>query len=137
MISPSERKCLECGTPIQGRRDKKFCDDQCRNDFNNRLLSETSEEFKAINQILRKNRKILEVMISPEGKSKIAGKSLAEKGFNFTYITHLYTTKSGSTYRYCYEYGYLSLDNDFFLLVKREKKNQGSSADSAGTKANS
>lgn len=135
MNSPSERKCLECGSPIQGRRDKKFCDDQCRNDFNNRLVSETSEEFKAINLILRKNRKILEEMISPEGKSKISGKSLTEKGFNFTYITHLYTTKTGSTYRYCYEYGYLPLDNDFFLLVKREKKNLGSPTDSAGTTA--
>jgi hypothetical protein len=131
MASETERKCLECGTPIHGRRDKKFCDDQCRNDHNNRLLSETSEEFKAINQILRKNRKILEELITPEGKTKIAGKVLAEKGFNFTYITHLYTTKTGSTYRYCYEYGYLPLEGDFFLIVKREKKMPGTPAESA------
>ena len=32
-----EKQCLECGTAIRGRADKKFCSDQCRNQYNNTL----------------------------------------------------------------------------------------------------
>ena len=27
--------CLACGKPLKGRIDKKFCDDYCRNNYNN------------------------------------------------------------------------------------------------------
>lgn len=122
MSQNPERICLDCGKPVSGRRDKKFCDDYCRNNYYNQRTSETSEEFKAINQILKKNRKILEDLLPPDGKGKVSGKLLAEKGFNQTYLTHTYTTQTGSVYRYCYEFGYLLLENDYFLIVKREKK---------------
>ena len=29
-----EKRCLECGDVIKGRADKKFCDDQCRSNYN-------------------------------------------------------------------------------------------------------
>ncbi|MFA6947300.1 MAG: DUF2116 family Zn-ribbon domain-containing protein, partial [Pedobacter sp.] len=32
-----ERECLDCGAALRGRTDKKFCDDQCRSNFNNRM----------------------------------------------------------------------------------------------------
>jgi hypothetical protein len=38
------------------------------------------------------------------------------------YLPHLYTTQKGSSYRFVYEYGYLPLDNDFYMLVIREQK---------------
>jgi len=117
-----ERTCLECGTTLKGRRDKKFCDDQCRNAFNNKLNAEPSPEIRHINLILKKNRKILEDLLPPDGKTKVSGKRLRELGFDQTFITHTYTTQAGSVYRYCYEFGYLPLENDYFLVVKREKK---------------
>jgi len=117
-----ERTCLECGTTLKGRRDKKFCDDQCRNAFNNKLNAEPSPEIRHINLILKKNRKILEDLLPPDGKTKVSGKRLRELGFDQTFMTHTYTTQAGSVYRYCYEFGYLPLENDYFLVVKREKK---------------
>lgn len=117
-----ERFCLDCEKPLTGRRDKKFCDDQCRNNYNNRQQGELPAEVKAINLILRKNRKILEDLLPPEGMTKVPSKTLANKGFDLTYHTHLYTTKTGSVYHYCYEYGYLPIEGDYVLIVKREKK---------------
>ena len=117
-----ERVCLECGPTVKGRRDKKFCDDQCRNVFNNRLNSDPSPDIKHVNLILKKNRKILEDLLPPDGKTKVSGKKLHALGFDQTYITHTYTTLAGSVYRYCYEFGYLPLEGDYFLIVKREKK---------------
>lgn len=122
MAENEERICLDCGKPINGRRDKKFCDDQCRNNYNNKQHGELPQEVKTINLILRKNRKILEDLLPPEGMTKIPSKILISKGFDLTYHTHLYTTKAGSVYHYCYEYGYLFIEGDYVLIVKREKK---------------
>ena len=45
------RKCPECGDKIIGRVDKKFCSDQCRNTYNNRLNSDASNTVRNINNI--------------------------------------------------------------------------------------
>ncbi len=29
--------CQQCGKPVKGRIDKRFCDDFCRNAYNNNL----------------------------------------------------------------------------------------------------
>lgn len=123
MATDTENKlCLYCGEPIKGRADKKFCDDQCRTGYNNKLKSE-HPLVRNINNILRKNRKILaEFADNNEGKARVHIKKLAEKGFNFTYITHTYTTKQGATYQFCYEYGYLKLEGgEYYMVVKRNE----------------
>jgi hypothetical protein len=117
-----ERKCLDCGEIIYGRVDKKFCSDQCRNNYNNRMNTDNSVVVRNVNAILRKNRRILSELIPSEGKINLHKDKLINKGFNFNYITHLYTTQKGSTYRFVYEYGYLPLENDFYMLVIREQK---------------
>lgn len=112
--------CLYCGKPVKGRIDKKFCDDWCRNAHNNKRYSQTSNFVRNVNGILRKNRQILAMLI-PDGKevTKTSKQKLSEKGFNFQYITHTYTTRKGLTYFFCYEYGYLTIDQDYCLLVSR------------------
>jgi Ser-tRNA(Ala) deacylase AlaX len=114
------KECLQCNNELKGRSDKKFCDDQCRTAFNNKLKSDTTF-MRNVNNALRKNRKILEELIPPEeGKTKASRKRLEEKGFNFSYHTHSYTTKLGAIYYFCYEYGTLQLEGDYFMLVKRK-----------------
>lgn len=114
-----DKVCLECGTAIKGRADKKFCDDACRSAYNNKLNANSSLYIKQINQILKKNRQILHSR-NPEGKGKASRKQLQEMGFNFDYFTSKYTTKEGKVYYYCYEQGYLPLDNDWYFLVKKQ-----------------
>lgn len=117
-----QRYCLYCSKPVKGRIDKKFCDDWCRNAYNNKRYGHSSGFVKNVNSILRKNRQILENLI-PEGKEvfKTPRKKLAEKGFNFHYITHIHITQKGLTYYFCYEYGYLSIGPDSCLLVSRDR----------------
>lgn len=55
-----------------------------------------------------------------EGKTTTTKMRLMDKGFDFDYITNLYTTKKGSTYYFLYDLGYLPLDNDRYMIVKRE-----------------
>jgi hypothetical protein len=118
----SHQTCLECGDKLLGRADKKFCGDACRNAHNNKLNADANNLVRNTNNILRKNRRILETILStyPDGKAKIQLKKLSAKGFNFDYITSTYTTKTGSQYRFCYEYGYLKLEDETYMVVKRE-----------------
>ncbi|MBI3500246.1 MAG: DUF2116 family Zn-ribbon domain-containing protein [Bacteroidetes bacterium] len=114
-----EKKCIECGESFKGRIDKKFCSDLCRNAFNNKQNSDTTNYMRSVNTILRKNRRILlEYVERGKGKANVHRQKLNEKGFNFSHLTHTLKTQKG-IYFFCYEYGYLPLEKDFFLLVKR------------------
>jgi hypothetical protein len=116
------RNCLACDKPLKGRSDKKFCDDYCRAAYNNELKSITNNQMRNVNNALSKNRRILEALL-PEGEetAKTTKEKLIQKGFAFKYITHLYTTKTGKTYYYCYDHGYLPLENDWYLIVRRKE----------------
>jgi predicted nucleic acid-binding Zn ribbon protein len=114
------KKCTECQEPIIGRVDKKFCSDQCRNTYNNRNNSDSTNLVRNVNNVLRKNRRILHEL-NPEGKARTHRNKLNELGFNFNYFTSQYKTQKGVVYYFCYEYGYLPIENDFFLLVKQRE----------------
>lgn len=111
--------CPECGNKIIGRSDKKYCSDACRNAHNNELNKDTKNLVRNVNNRLRKNYRILEALNSKD-KIKVSRERLIREGFNFEYFTSIYTTKSGSVYYYLYDQGYLPLENDYFLLVKRD-----------------
>ncbi len=113
------KTCRSCGKPLQGRIDKKFCDDYCRNTYNNQTKAATTNLVRNINNALKKNRNILEAIL-PEGETmtKAHRDKLSQGGFQFRYMTHAYTNRKGNVYHYCYDYGYLALDNDWFLVVK-------------------
>ncbi|MBW7868025.1 MAG: hypothetical protein H3C31_06850 [Brumimicrobium sp.] len=113
------RLCLECKTELHGRKDQKFCGDYCRNTFNNRLNEDANKYVRRINNILRKNRRILSEL-NPDGKRTVDGIILAEEGFNFHYYTNIYTTKKGSQYFFCYDHGYLKMDDNQYMLVQKQ-----------------
>ncbi len=115
-----ERKCLECDTSIKGRVDKKFCSDYCRNAYNNKLNKDSKNLLRNINNRLRKNYRILDSFQLKDGKTRTSKTRLLDKGFDFEFITNLYTTKKGTTYYFVYDLGYLPLDNDYYMIVKRE-----------------
>ena len=118
-----QRLCLDCGEILHGRIDKKFCDDQCRSNYNNRLYSENNTHVKHVNNILKRNRKILEEL-NLTGKTKVSKQKLISKGFDFTHITGIYKTGGGKIYYFCYEHGYLLLEKDDLLLVKKEENDR-------------
>lgn len=119
-----KRICPVCGDAITGRKDKKFCSDQCRNIYNNEKFNVrlNYNYIRNVNRILKKNRDIL-AKLNPDGKRKIHRDKLTALGFNFEYITRTYTTQKGNTYLFCYDFGYLPLENDFYLLIEWKERN--------------
>ena len=113
------KKCGHCGTELFGRRDKKYCSDYCRSGAHNDENRDYSTYMRRVNNILRKNRRIL-ANHNPNGKSKISGAALMEEGYNFAYFTNVYETKKGGKYYFCYDQGYIKLEDGMYALVVRE-----------------
>lgn len=116
----TSKTCTECGAPIYGRLDKKFCSDQCRNVFNNRQNSDRNILVRNTNNALRRNRRILEEL-NTSGTTKVRKEDLLRRGFNFNLMTSMYHTKTGKTYHFCYEHGYLAIEDGWYVLVIKKE----------------
>ena len=123
MTATETATCLNCEKTLKGRTDKKFCDDYCRNSYNNQLKASKNNLVRNINNALGKNRRILESFFNAEEEiAKTHKDKLLEKGFLFKYMTHTYANKKGNVYYFCYDLGYMPLENDWYLIVKRRKE---------------
>jgi len=111
-----KKQCLECQDEFVGRVDAKFCSDSCRSAFHNRTNVEGREEIKRVNVILRKNRKIL-AGFNKTGTARVRRSLLLTEGFNFNYLTNVYITSKGKTYKYSYDHGYLESEDDYLTIV--------------------
>ena len=118
-VTMEKKECLECTETLIGRIDKKFCSDYCRNAYNNKVNKDSKNLIRNINNRLRKNYKILSEL-NTSGKTKVTRTKLYDKGFDFQFFTSIYKTKTGNTYFYIYDEGYLALENETFLLIKKE-----------------
>ena len=114
----NEKKCLECGDSFKGRIDKKYCSDYCRNTYNNKVNRDSKNLIRNTNNRLRKNYNIL-TKLNKTGKVKVSRSRLISHNFDFNFFTQIYVTKASKTYFYVYDQGYLELENEIYLLIKR------------------
>lgn len=114
-----DKTCLECGDKIVGREDKKFCSDGCRNAYNNKINKDSTNFMRNVNNKLRKNYRILSAL-NVDGKGKATKSKLLSKGLDFEFFTNILETKTGNTYFFVYDQGYRLLEDDYYMLVKKE-----------------
>jgi len=115
----SDRCCLDCGEKLRGRSDKKFCSDHCRNNYNNKINKDVNSIVRNVHTLLRKNRKVLADLYAL-GKRKIHSDALIVSGFNFSFITQVIESGNGSVCKYCFEYGYLELEDGYIELIENK-----------------
>ena len=119
-FSAVDRKCFDCGDPIRGRADKKFCSDQCRNNFNNKLNRDSNNFVRNVHGLLRKNRRILADLYD-EGKTTIHKDALYALGYNFNFFTHIIESPGAGKFHYCFEYGFREKEDDFIELKQNSQ----------------
>ncbi|WP_316799652.1 hypothetical protein [Pedobacter frigidisoli] len=126
-LRESQRLCSYqyCGNTFEGRSDKMFCSDQCRNRARRDQLKEERWNapifYSKINEILQTNHRILQELYTKKGDSTVVTDFLLRNGgFNFEFITRTLITSKG-IYRFCFDYGWLELENGKILIVKNEK----------------
>jgi hypothetical protein len=115
-----KNQCIECKLAFTGRSDKKFCSDYCRNSFNNRRNSISSNYIRRINYALNKNRRILASYYS-KGKSIIARNKLILEGYNFNLFTSCRKTASGKITYFCYDFGFEAVKSNFLIILSLQK----------------
>lgn len=115
------KQCLYCNKTIRGRSDKKFCKDYCRNYYNQRQKVKDGEAEKKINQILSKNKRVLQ-QISEEGNYvSVPKERLLSMGFDQRFCTEVHFTKSNTACFFCYEYGLLFSSGNLAIVFERAK----------------
>lgn len=114
-----KRICPICNIEFDGRADKKFCCDQCRNTHNNHLYAEYTNTTRNINRILKNNRRVLFEFFD-KGNYKPHKDKLLSASYNFDYLTNIYKTKNGKTYYYCYDFGIIINEDGFCSIVEKK-----------------
>lgn len=51
--------CLQCGLPLVGRADKKYCDDGCRNTYHNARMMDANRICRPYHRSLKQNYSLL------------------------------------------------------------------------------
>ncbi len=115
-----ENKCKNCGTILQGRSDKIYCDNYCKSAYHYKNEKENQSNFYLkVDKQLKTNRKILKAY-NKAGKATVRAEELLKEGFNPNYFTHYWKNQKGDVYLFCYEYGFLKrMENNLekYVLV--------------------
>jgi hypothetical protein len=114
---------VECKRILKGRADKKFCDQKCKNThYNEFRRSRQPVHFRQINQILIHNREVLKELFERYPMKNLTKIQLAKEGFMIGYFTHKMIDGDEDVSYFCYDYGYRSISDDCFQLMKVNEK---------------
>jgi len=134
LVSTS-RTCLNCGEDVgPGRKDKKYCSEACKTEYNNKRTEQERQAQKQVQElslpdfigkiqnILIRNREILDRCLGDQDSRRLEKRDLEGLGFNFKYITSQAPTLEDKGYCFCYELGYREVGNDRVIIVRRERE---------------
>ena len=119
--------CLNpaCGKTFSGNENKKFCSSECKNEYHNARRKEENKEIGMVVNILKTNRRILEQLLGERKVKNVSGQRLLDNGFVFRYHTHRRPNKGdGKEYIFCFDLGYLPLENGWYKIVKGFKETE-------------
>lgn len=112
-------KCCEhCGKSIVGRTDKKFCNDYCRNTYNNKIQGGYIQQTRPIVAILIKNRRILQDVFQKIKGEVTDKKLLVMMGFDPRYCTE-HKQYNNRDYYFCFDIGFTVQDNGQLAILQR------------------
>lgn len=115
-----EKQCIYCGEPFSGRSDKKFCSSHCRTLHNNNLNRDETNYIRNINNLLRKNRRILQDLYNKKQKCLLHYEELTYRGFQFGYFTHQYKDEGGKNVSFVYDVGYIQEADGMYRLLSKD-----------------
>lgn len=106
-MEPNKQQyCRHCDHPLRGRSDKKFCNDRCRNNYNNTKTSLENNLTRRIISVLRQNRRILREIFNESQDHTVETELLKKLGFQFEYHTESQSDKKEHLLYFCFEYAY-------------------------------
>lgn len=114
-IDEEHGHCLECGEPLYGRTDKKFCNISCKNRYHGHIrLGQRLAYNKTINALGR-NYAVLEHLYKLK-RSACPVENLLDMGFSTEYTTHAVQKKGKHLEYRCFDFVYNLSDCKLFNL---------------------
>lgn len=113
----AEQYCPECGAPVIGRPDKKFCSLRCKNLYWNRYLRPFKEVKMKVVTSLNRNYTILGGLLE-RGQTSIKLSDIEALGFNTSAVSGCYAKKAGSVDLGCYDIRYIQTGSKIFSIHK-------------------
>ncbi len=116
-VAEEKRCCIFCGRELSGRSDKKFCDDNCRNNYGYQHNKYNNDVVNKINKSLLYNRNILKSIT--KCRRKIVKKQmLVDNDFDFDMMTGVRKTHKQQEYRLLYDYAYRCVNDEDVLVIR-------------------
>ena len=115
------KPCENCGRELYGRTDKRFCNDNCRNEFNRRKkqaeLLKANEAMPEILRIIKRNYEILRSIGEIQADSEIflEKKSARLNGFDFRFYTSVKQYPNDGLYHFCFERGWKEIEGIIYI----------------------
>ena len=124
----TENTCENCGKPLFGRTDKRFCNDTCRNTFNReknlKQLRDAHENLPEIFRAIKKNYQILQDIGLARIRSKnyyVSKAELIKEGFNFRFCTSACLDRDNMIWKFCFEYGWTEWGEQVMLAYWKDQ----------------
>ena len=112
-----EGKCLECGTALYGRSDKKFCCPNCRSKYNYREIKASNLFRGRVIRSLNSNYRILSRLV--EARKKTIGIVEAETiGFKPDVFTYSCRKPNGRTEKRIFDIRYVQTPKRLYNIEK-------------------
>ncbi len=114
--------CLFCSKPLKGRSDKKFCDEQCKNQYHNLAVEDGEKTYKRVLKILRKNRQVLKELLGEQSSVVLTKEKLVARGYDPDFLTHFKEVGAAKRrYYFTFDYGYREEGDENVKVVKAFK----------------
>jgi len=119
------KKCENCGAKVIGRTDKRFCDNECRTEYNNQ---KTREKVKQMPECIARIQKTIinnyNILTTLKSRSEqfFSKMYLMELGFSFRYVTSA-IEQEGTIWYFCFNQAYIITGDRIMLLAETEPVN--------------
>lgn len=101
----TEYKCLQCGAPLHGRPDKKFCSPLCKDRWNNSRRKDERDKKSRVLGVLQNNYSILSSLEESQG-NEWNTELLETIGFRPDFFTRLVRRSPGEMLCECFDIRY-------------------------------
>ena len=111
--------CLECGSGIYGRTDKKFCSSVCKNSYYNRQYRDIKRLKRRIVETLHSNYSILDSILKL-GTTTIGLEDLHLMGFDSSCMSGHAKGRNGHEEYFCFDISYFMSATKIFNIHRME-----------------
>ena len=114
----NEGCCLQCGSALNGRKGKKFCSLECKNNYHNQINHDIRLYRGAVMKKLARNTEILASLVS-EGRESAKMDELLSLGFDPYYLTSCSKSSSGHEQCCCFDFCFCRTKTRIFNLRRK------------------